>query len=73
MMEAKLLAELIKNEAYNKGSKDNISVMVILFPGFARLRRARKRGDLPLTSSLMGDKSSMSRSTSVESYASLAV
>ena len=46
-------------------------MLVILFPGFARLRRPKTKGDLSLSPS--SRKGELSRSASTESYGSLAV
>jgi serine/threonine protein phosphatase PrpC len=70
-LEAKLLAELVKEEAYSRGSKDNISVLVLLFPGFSRLRRTKKKSDLLVTSQSSLGGSGLSRSPSMESYTSV--
>ena len=71
-IEAKLLAELVKDEAYNRGSKDNISVVVVLFPGFSRLKRGRKKSDIGLTpGGIVG--TGLSRSPSTESHKSVSV
>jgi len=60
-LEAKMLAEMIKNVAYDKGSKDNMAVVVILFNGFSRLKRRKRKNEIKIAAS---------RSTSVESQLS---
>ena len=60
-----MIAELIKNEAYKKGSKDNMSVIVILFSGYgkSRSRIKRKKAELEALVSTPG----FNRSASIDS------
>jgi len=48
--DAKVIAELIKDAAYNKGSNDNMSVVVIIFSGYGKLKHRRKKSDISILS-----------------------
>jgi len=67
-LNAKMLAEQIKEEAYNRGSQDNIGVLVVLFPGFGRLKKGKKKADI--RSSTPSGSTPHNRSTSQDSHLS---